>query len=204
MLCGVARSSQLSQRHAIDMDFVMPCQNSELFGIFIQLHHDATPMLLYFGRLEPYVFEAARYLHKVGGKWTSLTYADYQQTTGRQPCGTRGVLEILGIQLDVSWDTDSGKAEKKAIYLSPIVVKKANASTLYGALDDSLGAFNVDGITALSKTQKCMIILETADRAKYVLKSKRVRAATLPRNVFVSSSFLCNPPFTSYVRTCNA
>ena len=121
---------------AIEQQFVNPCTNGELEGIFMRLHHDATPFLVRFGRLQPFVQETARYLLKIAQKWKCVSYADFLELSGTRPRGDLGVLEFLSLQFELSWKSCS---EVRGVFLSPRVVQRGNASNPYSAINDALG-----------------------------------------------------------------
>ena len=56
--------------------------NNTIEGLVINWHHDATPWLCRFGRLQSQCFACARYLVKEGVRWKSLRYPDYIKQGG--------------------------------------------------------------------------------------------------------------------------
>ena len=99
-----------------------------------------------------------------------------------------GMLEILGVQAEVAWG--SGQ-QSRDVFIKPSIVKRANASTLYGALNDALGMLSIEGITELCTRLECCILMEVADAAKYVRKLLKARALHLPGNCFIPEVSCC-------------
>ena len=178
VLCGTARSAQLVQANA-QTGFA---EADDCNGMFILINHDATPQLLRFGKLQAFLEPFARYLCKVGGSWKAVDYNAYFNIEGTLPKGNLGVVEVMGTLVEISWD--SGSKVRDCI-TAPVIVERANASNFYGALNSVLGPVSEEGIISICDKQKCIIVLEVPDAAKYVRKLKKFRANRSPKNCFL-------------------
>ena len=75
VLCSMAFATRTSLHTAMQTELNASINGES--GLFIQLHHDATPLFVRFGRLQPYLMESSRYLVQDGTKWVSVNYNEY-------------------------------------------------------------------------------------------------------------------------------
>ena len=136
--------------------------------------------MIRFGRLQNFLQGFARYLLKIADKWKSVTYPEYLSLTGKHPKGDLGIVELLTLQGEASWNSGSQSNE---IIMTPRIVERNNASTLYGAIQDAIGpTFNIEGLHKLSKHQEVIIFSQVPDAAKYVKRFRKFFSKQLPTN----------------------
>ena len=83
VLCGIASATRTSLHDA--MTTQLSENINETSGCFFQLHHDATPFFVIFGRLQPLLMESSEYLVKDGSKCVSVNCEDYVSDAQNKP-----------------------------------------------------------------------------------------------------------------------
>jgi hypothetical protein len=148
-------------------------------ALVIVRHFDSTPSLLKFGKMANNLMKSARYLQKVDPPednpdaqttWKLIKYDDWKKLNPRiSP--EMGVVEVLAQKTSVSWATIGVDEDWEAAYqyetqdciIRPRIVQRANASTIYSALERSPEAFKVENIKALADHSGCVIVADVPD-----------------------------------------
>ena len=179
LLCAFARATHLAQAKAIQSQIVQPVLDSRINGLFLALHHDGTPVLMFFGALQEYLVPHARYLLKAEGKWISVPYSEYIKLQGRSARTTAGVLDVFAYKAEVHWD---GGSESRHINVGPVILLQGNASTCYAAVNGIVEGLDMATIHRLCAVTKFMLIGEKPDAVKYVRRMMMFKATVLPLN----------------------
>lgn len=109
-LLSVCHTADQAQDKAFDKDLLRALSSGGTCGVCIQRYHDATPILLRFGRLQEQVYQAARYLVRDPSRrtgWKSVTYSEMLARAGKSWVPNTGTLEVFAQSVHVSlWDRD--------------------------------------------------------------------------------------------------
>ena len=135
--------------------------------VWLQRAWDETPVCLSFGRLTSMCLPLARVWWRDVAKGKAapaklITMEEWlRRDLGRQP--QSGVLQLLGQTSKLRWATPSpsgvGLLHQQTLLRPPVFMSRNNASTIFQALDDSLGSLNFDAL------------VETANSVPFVLVS---------------------------------
>lgn len=137
------------QKITTDLDF----KGDE--SVFVRWHHDATPMMLAFGALQPLLEESARYLIREKdsrgiSRWKAVPFEEYQKVHPGAATHA-GVLEVFGQLLDVIVTRpprpESVEEElKHGIFIPPSILESTCADCLLDAAAAGSDFVSLDGI----------------------------------------------------------
>ena len=138
-------------------------------GLVINRYHDATPLLLRYGRLVEQLYESARYLVQVDGKWKAVPYHDMMAIKGcaRSVPGS-GVLEVLAQAAEVTYSTSGAASASSAdltLLLPPCILENTKASTLYRAYEQASADLSLEGLKKISEAVRVFVLGEVPDSA---------------------------------------
>ena len=69
--------------------------------------------------------------------------------------------------MQITWMNVSAQPAIRDVLAPLVVLKRANASTVYGAVNDIAEPLGMDGIRAICASQVCMMWCEMSDAVKY-------------------------------------
>ena len=137
------------QKITTDLDF----KGDE--SVFVRWHHDATPLMLEFGALQPLLEQSARYLIREKdsrgiSRWKAVPFEEYNKV--HPGAGTHaGVLEVFGQLLDVIVTKpprpESVEEElKHGIFIPPYILESTCADCLLDAAAAASDFVSLEGI----------------------------------------------------------
>ena len=109
---------------------------SRIRSVLVNVHYDATPVVVTFGSLQPALWQHARYLHRDGDRWRLLAYDKYQALSKRA-APKFGVVELLAQTRDLHY-IDSGSHKHLEIKILPCILQRSNASTIFEAVESAV------------------------------------------------------------------
>ena len=155
-------------------------ESGDSHGVVMQRAFDSTPMLLRFGNMGQETMTTARYLKHVEPtvekpyqRWKLISYDEWRRDNPRSRMPTMGVLEILVMNGEVVQPTfedpvhwqKTFQTRQQPFILPLSVIQSNNASCTYSALEEAFGAWNAEGLEALSKL--LLRDAESIDGAEY-------------------------------------
>ena len=161
------------------------CKNTSLTVI---RHHDATPILVKFGRLQDTLVANARYLKKLEpelgrpARWTTQSYADYRlEHPNSSP--TMGVVQVLGqkarvcsITYDPANVMETAQTTVQHFISAPMAMADGKGTTTYDALETAFGtALKIDGMKEMSRHVDVLVVSDVPDNCN---ANRRQKAAT--------------------------
>ena len=160
----------------------LPCKNT----LHIERHHDATPLLLTYGRFQGHVYPSAHYLHRTpDGKWLKLTYNELQQQFGSQKRKfDKGVLEFFAQTLTFhTANAETAEPEAKVAVLMPCILSSANANVTAAAVDFHTPEFTMRSLEDTALTRDLVTLSELPDNNNVNRRKRLLTAKGLPANV---------------------
>ena len=100
---------------------------------------------------------AARYLKQVDSegdlpRWTTITFDQWRAENPRSQVPEIGVVEVLVGSGHVSWghfddlDAQLFSRQSQAMMMAPTVIARANASTVFSAIDSMMAEFSISKV----------------------------------------------------------
>eukprot|EP00959_Pyramimonas_sp_CCMP1952_P357863 7492712-Pyramimonas_sp.AAC.1 len=107
----------------------------------------------------------------------------------------KGMLEILGHTLEAHIADASGHSESRQVLMPPVVLGRANSSTLYNALESTLPEASTAAVVELSNQFGVITLSEVLDNAATNIRKRAFTHSSLPSNVLATthgcSAHLC-------------
>ena len=99
---------------------------------------------------------------------------------GRHAKTHSGVVELFAFSAEACWDDPDGY---RTLLCGPVIVEKGNASNSYAAANDIFNGISMDSIIEMASKSKCLLLAETPDAVKYIIRMMIYRGTQLPFNV---------------------
>ena len=159
------RSHQGTDEHVQQLHLAAQCPSSHVQWFWLQRAWAETPVCLSFGRLTSMCLPLARVWWRDVAKGKAapaklITMEEWlRRDLGRQP--QSGVLQLLGQTSKLRWATPSpsgvGLLHQQTLLRPPVFMSRNNASTIFQALDDSLGSLNSDArVETAKRCTRCL------------------------------------------------
>ena len=144
--------------------------------IFLGRSHDCTPIRVGFGALRE-LASVARYWFRISKNTLAQLLTPNQYLQHRTTLPAFGIVELMGQTGEICWPDvlDSGfvAIERKRLLFPPCYVGRANASTLFAALDQVDPHLSVAQSIALAATVDIVVLFIGSDLAPACTRAKQ-------------------------------
>ena len=117
-------------------------------SLVVSRNHDATPVLMRFGRYQGDLEPCARYLVKeqvgIYIRWRTVRFDEFKKSHPRFPT-TFGVLNLFAQSAQVSWDK-AGNVQSQHIIIPPSILARSNGSTIMSAVENAVPSLTVESL----------------------------------------------------------
>ena len=118
MLSGISRAAGLLLERKMRWMMREIIDGDELMGLFIAVHHDATPLLVKFGQLQGQLENFARYLVFEDGFWRQYDFDNYKLVKGHTAKTHSGIVELLAVHAGIHFHKE-GMYQSRAFFRKP-------------------------------------------------------------------------------------
>lgn len=170
--------------------------------VVVTRHHDSTPLVLKFGRMEGHLAAHAKYLVLVdepGGwpQWKAVGFDEFRRQNPHRACNM-GVLEVFGqsavVGLAGTGADDGIRIEVHDAICPPCVLERPTGSCILAATEHGSPG-SVEGLKAiaLADPEKVVLLSDVPDNCAANMRGKKFIASQmgLPRNMLYDVSSGC-------------
>ena len=153
-------------------------------GVVISVGYDASPHRVRFGAQQAKLAPLARCLLKQGDRWRAVAYAEFMSSRSSKCCARFGVLEVMALKCSVHMSLDPFSLVAKKLSLNliclPMIVQAANASCIFGCIQQALPELTIEKLHVMCFAQKFILVGECPDAAKANVRAQLELIERLP------------------------